>query len=456
MNRVKTFSTRLQGLLLVSLALGCDSIESSPSRMNRERAEAQAAPVRVIPIHPARKTLTRWIELPGQIDAFEQTPVYAKVTGYVDKVEVDVGAAVAGPERDADGTLVREGQVLVELSVPELKEELQQKKALIAQALAEVRQAGAAIKLAKSAAVSARTKVDEAEAAAEQVQAEFDFAQSEFTRMKDLAKRGTATSEVAEEKGKQLRAADAKRRQAQARVETARAGFAESQPLIEKAEADQKTAEARLGVANADAARVESLFAFTRIRAPGDGVVTARNVLTGQVTKPGVDGGEPLLMLGQTHILRLVVDVPKADAPLVAVGAEARVNFSGSDSETLSVAIKRTAWSPGSASSALRAEIDLPNDQGRLRPGMLASVKLKLAERTGALSLPSSAVLSADDKPYCFTIGAESRVVETPLETGIRAGDDIEIVSGLTGDEQVIGANAAAFHAGQAVEVVEP
>ena len=87
---------------------------------------------------------------------------------------------------------------------------------------------------------------------------------------------------------------------------------------------------------------------------------------------------------------------------------------------------------------------------------MLASVKLKLAERTGALSLPSSAVLSADDKPYCFTIGAESRVVETPLETGIRAGDDIEIVSGLTGDEQVIGANAAAFHAGQAVEVVEP
>src|SRR5689334_18945638 len=81
------YNQRIQNLLValpfIGLFLGCDKIESSPSRMTREHSEPDVAAVRVTPIHPARKTLTRWIELPGQIDAPEQTPLYARVTGYV-------------------------------------------------------------------------------------------------------------------------------------------------------------------------------------------------------------------------------------------------------------------------------------------------------------------------------------------------------------------------------------
>jgi RND family efflux transporter MFP subunit len=168
-----------------------------------------------------------------------------------------------------------------------------------------------------------------------------------------------------------------------------------------------------------------------------------------------VDGGEPLLIVARTRVLRLVVEVPAADAALTAVGAQAQVRISGAAQETIPATVKRTAWMPASGSRSARAEIELSNDDGRLRPGMMASVKLKVAERTAAMSLPRGAVLSAEGKTYCLTVGAESRVVEAPLETGIRAGDEIEIVSGLSGDEQVIGANAAAFHAGQLVEVVE-
>jgi membrane fusion protein (multidrug efflux system) len=110
---------------------------------------------------------------------------------------------------------------------------------------------------------------------------------------------------------------------------------------------------------------------------------------------------------------------------------------------------------PDSSPRSPRIEIDLPNGDAKLLPGMFANVRLKVAERTGALSLPKVAVLTADGKAYCLTIDDENRVVQTSIETGIRAGDDVEVVSGLNGNEQVIGANAAAFHAGQQVEVVE-
>jgi HlyD family secretion protein len=458
MNRTRTYCKWARGLVLVGVALGCDKIETSPSRMAREHGEGGAVLVRVTPIQPGRKTLVRWIEQSGQIGALEETPLYAKVAGYVEKMHADIGDAVAGPQLDSEGKLVREGQLLIELDVPELHEDFQQKRALVGQAQAEVKQALAAIKVAKSAAASARAKVDEAEALIDQTQADYEFAQSEFTRMKELAKRGAATGEVAEEKGKQFRAADAKRKQTQARVDSARAVLAESQSLIEKAEADQKAAEARLDVAQADAARVKSLIGYTRIRAPYDGVVTARNVHAGHLVQPGTaGGGNPLLVVAPTRVMRIFVDVPDTDAALVAVGAEAQVTVPASPSQTHTGTVKRTDWKPDDSSSrTLRIEIDVPNDDGKLLPGIFANIRLRIAERTGALSLPKSAVLMGDGKTYCLTIDAENRVVQTSIETGIRAGDDVEVVSGLNGDEQVIAADAAAFHAGQQVEVVEP
>ncbi len=274
--------------------------------------------------------------------------------------------------------------------------------------------------------------------------------------MKELAKRGAATSEVAEEKGKQLRAAEAKRKQTQTRVDSARAVLAESQSLIEKAEVDEKAAEARLEVARADAARVQSLIGYTRIRAPYDGVVTARNVHTGDIVQPGTaSGGNPLLVVARTGIMRIFIDVPGTDAALVAVGAEAQVAVPASPSPTHTGTVKRSAWMPDSSARALRVEIDLPNDDGKLLPGMFANVRLKVAERTGALSLPKAAVLAGDGKTFCLTIDSENRVVQTSIETGIQAGDEVEVISGLGGDEQVIGANAAGLRAGQQVESVE-
>src|SRR5262249_33493819 len=117
--------------------------------------------------------------------------------------------------------------------------------------------------------------------------------------------------------------------------------------------------------------------------------------------------------------------------------------------------VTRTAWNLDAATRTLRTEVDLPNEDGVLRPGMYAHARVKVAEREDALSLPKSAVMTADVKSFCFTIDADGLVVRTPVETGVVAGDDIEIPSGLTGDEQVIGVNAAAFREGQQVEIAQ-
>ena len=87
-------------------------------------ADSVDSAMRVATIKPGRKTLVRRVEQPGEIQAFEQTPLHSKVTGYVSTVHVDIGDNV------------KLGQLLVEISIPEYEQELKQKQALVAQAAA--------------------------------------------------------------------------------------------------------------------------------------------------------------------------------------------------------------------------------------------------------------------------------------------------------------------------------
>ena len=101
---------------------------------------------------PERKTLRRESVEPGWIEAFEQTPLCAKLPAYVETLHADIGDVV-----EAD-------QLLVELWIPELEEELHQKEAQVAQARAGVEQAAAAVRAAEAAVATAEAKITEAEA----------------------------------------------------------------------------------------------------------------------------------------------------------------------------------------------------------------------------------------------------------------------------------------------------
>lgn len=450
------------GALLMVLA-GCGPGETAANSgaggsAGRSDTAGGAGPlVKVTPITPARKTLVRWTEQPGQIEAFEETPLFAKLASYVEKMHVDIGDRVTGPQYDDQGKLVREGQLLVELSVPELDEELAQKEAAVGQAKAEVQQAVAAIKVARASESSSRAKLEESESVVEQSQADYDFAASEFARLKKLADKGAVTREVAEEKEKLLKTADSMRKQTQARIASSKALVNEKRAQVEKAEADAEAARQHVLAAEADVARVKALTGYLKIHAPYDGIITTRNVHTGHLVLPGTEANaKPLLVVVQSRVMRIFVDVPEGDAALIAPGSESSIIIGAAAPEPRIGTITRISWTLTAGSRTLRAEVDVDNSDGTLRPGMYAKARLKVAERSGALSLPKGAVLTADGKTFCYVIDAEGTVVKTPLETGIRAGDDVEIVSGLTGDEQIIGVNAAAFREGQRVEVAKP
>lgn len=442
------------------LALIACSRTSQPQKTTTSTAGATAgnAPlVRVAAVRPMRKTLVRRTEQPGRVEAFEESPLFAKLAGYVTKIHVDIGDSITGPKADSLGKVIEPGQVLAELSIPELDEEHRQKESLIGQASAEVRQADAAVQVAEAAQTSAQAKLEETQATVERAQADYDRARSEFERIRELAEKGAVNRQVADEKENQMRSASAARKEVAARIASAKAAIVESLALVEKAKADHETSQAKLRVAGSEEQRVAALLDYTHIRAPYDGVVSVRNVHTGHFVQPGTgSGGKPMFVVIRTEIVRIFVDVPEADAVLIQPGSEARIRIPSLSAETFAGNVTRSSWMLDASTRTLKTEIDVENASGRLRPGMYAYADLKVAERPDVLALPFTALFTADGQTFCYVIDAQSKVAKRPIAVGIRAGDDVEIVSGLTGDEQVIGVNPAAFREGQPVEVVVP
>ncbi|MGQ0634547.1 MAG: efflux RND transporter periplasmic adaptor subunit [Planctomycetaceae bacterium] len=419
-------------------------------------ADADGGPalVRVTPIRPVRKPLTRRSEQPGQIEAYEETPLYSKVAGYLARIHVDIGDSVTGPKFDAQGNLVQPGQVLAEISVPELDDELRQKQALVGQAQAHVKQAAAAVRVAEAAQASAQSRLDEARSAVDRAQADYDRCKSEFERLSALADRGSVTRQLVDEKENHLRAANATRKEVAAKIASARAAVSESVALLDKSQADYDAAKASVRVAEAEEHRIGVLVAYAKVRAPFDGVISTRNVHTGHLIQSGTVGGKPLLVVVRTDVVRIFVDVPEVDAVYAQPESESKIRIPALSSETFRGAVTRTSWKLDSGTRTLRVEIDVNNPEGKLRPGMYAYADLKLAERPDALALPRTALWSADGQTNCFVVDAAGHVQKRVVTIGIRAGDDVEIVSGLEGNELVIGVNPAAFREGQEVEVV--
>lgn len=445
------------GVFLWLAASGCQPAAKTASSTGQSGGDGAPPLVRVTPIHPARKTLIRRTEQPGEIEAFEETPLYAKVAGYVEAVHVDIGDRVRGPKRDPQGHVVVPGQVLADLSIPELDEEYHEKQAIVEQSQAEVQQAIAAVRVAEAAHASARARLEEIEAAVDRTQADYERYRSEFVRLQELADKGAVTRQVVDEKQNQFRASNAARKETAAKILSAKAAVAELQAQLDKSQADREGIKAKLRVAQAGEQRVAALLKYTKIRAPYDGIVCVRNVHTEHFVQPGTGGGgKPIFVVMRIDKVRIFLDVPAADAVLVRIGGEAKIRVPSVSAATFPGAVTRTAWMMSKGTRTLRTEIDIENSDGQLRPGMYAYADLKVAERPEALVLPHAALWTAEDQTYCFLIDESGRVSRHPVSAGIRAGDEVEIVSGLSGEESLIGANPSAFRDGQRVEVVAP
>ena len=406
----------------------------------KQQGANEAAIERGAVVKPEVKTLTLSTTQPGRIEALEETPLFAKIAGYVDNMLVDIG------------DVVKKDQVLIKLSIPELVDELAQKEALVAQALAEAKQAESAIEASIAAAQTAESRISEAKAGIDRTEAEHLRWQSEHARIKELAAKGSVTKKLEEETQAQLKSAEAAAREAVAKVESTRAAYLEAQANVGKARADQGAAEAHLRVAEADLARAKTLLAYAEIKAPFDGMVTRRSVDTGHYVHPANGGDpEPLLVIARTDIARIFLEVPELEAPYLDAGDRAVVKIQALESKPLDATVTRSSWSLSQANHALRAAVDVPNPQGLLRPGMYASVTILLEEHPGALCVPATTIVRDGDETCCLSVES-GKVARRPVQLGLRSGADVEIVSGVEPDAAVIAKPGTLKH-GQPVEV---
>jgi RND family efflux transporter MFP subunit len=408
--------------LMLMTTVGC-SRPSTASPPGPTAAAGPAAPTPVTIVKPERKTVRRTIGQPGQIEAFQQTPIFAKIPGFVQKVRVDIGDRV------------KAGDELAVLWVPEMDEELKQKQALVVQAAAEVAQA--------------EKNHEAAVAHVQYAAATVERWRSEFERLDRVLKDGKVIDKQTVE-------------ETRFQWQASKAGLDEATAKRDKAQADVRVAKARVQVAEADARRMAALVDYARIRAPYDGVVTRRYIDEGHFIQPAAAGakGEPLYVVMQADPVRIFVDVPETDVSRVSDGMPARIRIQALQGKEFDGKVTRSSFAVDPRTRTLRTEIDVPNPRGVLRPGLYAYVSIKL-EHANAWTLPASALVIQGDDAYCYRV-ENGKAVRTPLRLGLREGALAELLQkrtgadkweDVTGVEEIVQTNPAALTDGQPVAI---
>jgi HlyD family secretion protein len=397
-------------LTLSAFAAGCDNAPNSATK-------APAAAPSITEIHPERRSVERIVEQPGLVQAYEETQLYARVPGYVrlplddkGRLDFDIGRRIRGPVRDANGKETEPGEVLAEVVVPEIAEEAKLKTARTRQAEAEVEQA-------RKALAAAQANIAKMEATVVEAKALLEHWESQSRRMAQVVKSGSVDAQVGDETLSRYKAAGAG-------VQAAEAGVLKAKADRDKSDADVRAAVAFVDVAKADAARAEAMLSYSKIRAPFDGVVTLRKVSNGDLVQPGK--GDWLFTVARLDPVRIVVGVPEADADSVREGSKVKLMIRAAQNAPLEGTVTRTSWSLEPASRTLRTEIDIPNTDGKLRPGMfvVARISNPLPE---AWTLPAAAVTRQEDVSVCFLIDGD-KVVRTPVVIGRGNEQLIEVV----------------------------
>jgi RND family efflux transporter MFP subunit len=442
-------------LMLVALA-GCGS-PSAPTapRERLARVETTAPAVESLPIR---------VELTATVEPLYRVDVCARVNGVVAEffpANLDIGQRVLA------------GAPVLRLAVPELEAQREQRLAALSQAKNQVEQATEAERVAGR-------EVTEAELQLKRHAADVKFRQLETKRVTDLAAKGAIQPERVEEAERQLEATQAAFEAARAAVETkkakqgaAKADFRTAESRVAVAAADLKTTEEMIALATVKAPSVEGLTAGVNNATPFYYVVSRRLVDRGATVK---DAAQPLLTLMHTDTVRVLVDIPERDVPLLeAIVKDAKTGAGPSDQVLLKVPslresstrgeyrgrIARTASVLDPATRTMRAEVEFDNRSGELRPGMFGAVTLTLGTRPNAMILPSSAFVRRDGRTEVLVVdsvaGNSSRGVVrvVPVEVGYDDGKRVQVTSGLTGKERVVVRGNTPVGAGDPVIPVE-
>jgi len=218
------------------------------------------------------------------------------------------------------------------------------------------------------------------------------------------------------------------------------------------AQADAELARARHSRTKSELNELDSLMAYTRIRAPFAGVITRRFIDPGALVQAATANNNvtPIVTVSKTDVLRAVVEVPEPDAPYIRKGDPASIRLAATGSRALEAHVSRTANALDPATRTMRAEVDLQNPQGSIAPGMFGELTIH-ARRTALLSIPARTLHEDESGAFVFVIRG-GRVNKRAVVTGASADGAVEILGGISPDVLVAAADAE-LRDGQTVEV---
>ena len=379
------------GIVVVSRAHG--SRESKPDSAELGAPRAAVAVVE-------RRTVGSTFSVAGELDPYQQVEIHAKVAGYIKKIYVDIGDHV------------RTGQTLAILEIPELGAQVQG-------AEASVRHSSEEITRAKNEVTR-----DEADHAAL-------HAAAERLQKAAAARPGLVAQQEIDD-------AVAKDRASEAQVDGAKSALA--------------AAEQQLDMSRATKTQYSAMWDYAHITAPFDGVVTWRYADTGALVQAGTssDSAQPVVKLAQVNVLRLRLPVPDSMARYIHDGSSADITVQGTKEHLTGKVVRRTD-ALDRATRTEQVEIDVPNKDYHLSPGMYADVVLEVQNKPDALTVPVQAMMRENERAFVLVLDAKNRVEQREIETGIQEPSRIEVVSGLNEGDKVIVGNLTSFHAGELV-----
>jgi RND family efflux transporter MFP subunit len=388
---------------MIACAAGAAAMFGTACSRPRAVEAADAPPEATPTVAVARASfhdLSRDTVLTANFEPYQEVDVMSKVAGYVKSIKVDIGDRV------------RQGQVLATLEIPEMADDLTKAGATVDRNAADVSRARDELRRAESA---------------------HDMAHLAYTRLAAVQKSRPgliAQQEIDDAHSRDL--------VAEAQVAAAKSALA--------------AAEEQVKVAQADRARVKTLYDYTVVTAPFAGVITKRYADTGSMIQAGTASqtqAKPVVRLSQNTLLRLVLPVPESAVPQVRVGETVEVRVP-SLHRSFPGRVARFADKLQLDTRTMPTEVDVPNPQLLLVPGMFAEVDLRLEQRTNALTIPVTAVSRSERESSVFAV-TDSVVGQRPVKTGLETATRVEILSGLKDGDFVIVGNRAELKPGQRV-----
>jgi len=403
LQKKKRWDGRRLGLALAVLLAGA---LSACGRTKEVRADDPANAPSASVARVTRQTITDRLEIASEFQPFQEINVYAKVSGYVQKLNIDWG------------THVREGQVMAILEIPELEQQLQLDEAALRKSQHDLKRAHEELNRSQSA---------------------YTVAHITYTRLADVQK---ARPELVAQQD--IDVAQGKDQEADAAVSGAKAGLA--------------AAEQAVAVSQAALDKDKAFYAYSRITAPFDGVVTEMDAFTGALLPAGTSsnkGDLALCRLSQNNRLRLVIPLPERAVPSVALGESVGMTVS-SLNKSVQGKIVRMSGEIDKETRTMHTELQVDNPNYELVPGMYASVEIPLHTVDNALTVPiQSFQASGEGRGTVLVVDSANKIELRPVQLGLQTASIVQLTSGVKEGERVVIGDQSQYKSGMLVKPVE-